>query len=199
MQHCSETQSLLLHTSGSHAMIWNVEKKKQEKGILPPSVGASHYTSKESFSLSRYPINHRVIFPHQLLVPSTFVFSPLPSKMEWEILEKRRPPGRHASASAASAFLVLLSQFDSRRKMSGNQRSCWPCFYGLEPFSGCRQSPLLGPAGLTSQCTYSSIHRQIYSHETWCQTLYCPAWVSKTVWNVNGRPLALNSDIGLNQ
>lgn len=58
------------------------EKKKEEKWILPPSVGASRYTSKESFSLSRHPINHRVIFHHQLLVPSTLVFSALTCEME---------------------------------------------------------------------------------------------------------------------
>lgn len=68
--------------------------KKEEKWILPPSVGASHYTSKESFSLSRHPINHRVIFHHQLLVSSTLVFSALTWEMEWETLEKRAASSR---------------------------------------------------------------------------------------------------------
>lgn len=53
---------------------WKLRKKQ---GVLPPSVAASHYTSKEPFPLSRHPINHRVVFHHQLLVASTLVFSAL--------------------------------------------------------------------------------------------------------------------------
>lgn len=111
MQLCSGTQNSLLHTSGSYAMMWNVEKN-EEKWILPPSVGASHYTSKESFSLSRHLINHRVVFHHQLLVPSTLVFSALTCEMEWETLEKRvassRPSHQRFCCFCCSCFIVTV-------------------------------------------------------------------------------------------
>lgn len=147
-------------------MMWNVKK---EKWILPPSVGASHYMSKESFSLSRHPINHRVIFHHQLLVLSTLVFSSLTCEMEWETLEKReassRPSHQCFCCFCCSCFTVTV--FPST-KMSGDERSCQPWVYGLEPSSGCRWNPLLDPAGVTPQCTYSGVHRHIYSRENWC-------------------------------
>lgn len=55
----------------------------QEKRTPPPSAVASHYTSEEPFSFCRHPINHRVIFHHQLLVASTLVSLVRWSERRW--------------------------------------------------------------------------------------------------------------------
>ena len=170
-------------------MMWNVEKekKKKEKWILPPSVGASYYTSKESSAPSRHPINHRVIFHHQLLVPSTLVCCVFKCEMEWETPEKR------AASTSASAVLVLLSQFDSCRKMSGDERSCRPWVNGLEPSAGLQTDPVLEPAGVTLQFTYSHTYTVM---KTGVRP-FCFGQLN-TVWNVNDWPLAMTC-VGLNQ